>query len=111
VHAIVRIDITVTARLHHGCRGTALRRPEWHTDNTRLSVNRMQITGKCNETCKMSSKSRAANRFISDVLLENVRMTPLPNAGTCRNLQKMLSVDVCNSIPYELHVPVVESRD
>lgn len=36
--------------------------------------------------CKRSSKSRAANFFISEALFENRRMTPQPNVGICRKL-------------------------
>lgn len=51
-------------------------------------MSRTAATKHVRQTCKMSSKSRAARRFISDVLLENVRMTPLPYDGTQRNLFK-----------------------
>jgi len=38
-------------------------------------------------TCKRSSKSRAANRFNSELLLEKRRMVLRPNAGVCLYLE------------------------
>lgn len=51
----------------------------------------------------MSSKSRAANFFIADTLLENRRIVPRPNVGTCRNLIHMLTrLGIC--IRFQTHL-------
>jgi len=39
-------------------------------------------------TCRRSSKSRAANFFIADALLWNFRMVERPNEGTLRYLSQ-----------------------
>jgi hypothetical protein len=56
-----------------------------------MTVSPMQMNEECKQTCNISSKSRAANLFISEVLFANVRMTPLPNVGTWRNLSEIES--------------------
>jgi hypothetical protein len=45
----------------------------------------------------MSLKSRAASLFISELLLANLRMTPLPYEGTQRNLQLTHHFKICEN--------------
>jgi hypothetical protein len=63
----------------------------------------------------MFSKSRAANFFISDVLSENIRITPLPKVGTCRNLQyskvEGLRLLAGNRTPNKISVPAIKGGD
>jgi hypothetical protein len=56
-----------------------------------MTVSPMQMNEECKQTCNISSKSRTANLFISEVLFANIRMTPLPNVGTWRNLSEIES--------------------
>jgi hypothetical protein len=82
VRATVRIYIKEIAQPRRGEGETILRTQVLHT---RQLVSASYIgNNKVNEqkTCKISSKSRAANLFISDVLFEKVRITLLPKAGT-----------------------------